>query len=521
MRKILTLGAVSSPIQEVDDMSPRAFLRRNLQSFRATPIDPITSGLGCVVHLSGKSLTSGPILSWPNRGSGGNPATSTGVGVAVGTWVDGVSKCAAFTASSSPVVLCPDAAAPLVEGQGSTLWCIYESDGTNNANLFSMAKPALRNRQFVTGGGIAGVIAEVADLWNGTGTAGSSTLKNASRKATMAAHVRTLAENQLPSNVSDGNSSYVVDGRPSPPTSAYEMAYLDAEHAADHAWIGSNQGIANYLNGKILALGVHTVPLSVSQLVRIAAYEGHLDINVACLGDSITANSFGLKSNGYPAQINALMGANLLAINNLGVGGTRPRFASDQYNDNTFGFNYTPGQPWLSGVHGMLRPGAANILTIFDGTNDIYYGIGTNTGSKTATQVIGDLQALTSQAIADGWIVITLTCLPRSAFNSTQNAARVALNAAITANVGGVFGLVYNVGDESNLQNTADTGYYRDGTHPTDGSGGVGDHNGLGVVAVGVKRLIDAVVNNSVAAIQGLTGYSGAPLYPGCSALIT
>lgn len=168
----------------------------------------------------------------------------------------------------------------------------------------------------------------------------------------------------------------------------------------------------------------------------------HPTFNVRCIGDSITAGTGSTGGNNYPAVLQGLLGGGY-AVDNLGSGG-----ATAATTDAAFLVGNTRR---MSGLRGC-------VALIFCGTNDI-------AGGATDADAYASNLSMWQKTRAAGKYAIAFTMLPRTDFNGTQEAYRVAFNTAVR-DASAEYDALVDVAIQPELDDASDATYFSvDGVH--------------------------------------------------------
>jgi lysophospholipase L1-like esterase len=200
---------------------------------------------------------------------------------------------------------------------------------------------------------------------------------------------------------------------------------------------------------------------------------------VICDGDSLTAGSGIVNSGIYPFQLWQDLAASGYIVWNEGTSG------------DTLANMITNAAANVDVDYAATH--SANIVVIWAGTNDV-------NGTTSLATMQTNIQTYCNARRAVGWKVVVVNMLPRATFDAGREAIRVAYNTWLSSNWSFFADGYADVAAEANLQNTADTTYFTDGTHLTAA--------GYTIVKNDVKASIlnqIALVNPTVTAISPAT----------------
>jgi lysophospholipase L1-like esterase len=184
--------------------------------------------------------------------------------------------------------------------------------------------------------------------------------------------------------------------------------------------------------------------------------------HVICDGDSLTAGGQS-GATPYPTQLQDLLGTGIWDMRNFGVSG---QTTTNMLSDVT-----TQVDVW----HNAIRP--REVVVCLAGSNDIF------SGGNAANLQTGISNYCSGRRLA-GFDVLVCSILPRSGYNGTQEAIRVAVNSWVASNYASFADGFVNLAADTRLDDYTDATYYNaDQTHLTTA--------GYGVVA----ELVEAVIN--------------------------
>jgi lysophospholipase L1-like esterase len=237
-----------------------------------------------------------------------------------------------------------------------------------------------------TGGGfqwytnLAGSVAWVQDNVGGT-----TTFNNAgARLSTSRVNLHALCVN--------GANSYLWDNG----IKQVGNLTLSGTYAPTTAKIGAYSTSQNGFNGDMRAFAAFTGAATQAQLEAVfSGLCGQVPTNLVHVGDSLSG---GVGGTALPTQVAGLMSEYTWVSSDAIGGSTLVDMAA------RFTANVTP----------KYQPAMRNVLVLWGGTNDIYYGA---TGTLTASR----LWAYCDLARKAGWHVVVISMLPRGPFDSTQD----------------------------------------------------------------------------------------------------